>query len=159
MIGPAAANAAAADLVIAIGNRLRGDDGVGPFLVEHLQMPAVQIRTVHQLTPDLAPELVGAERVLFVDAWQAPAGARPCLRPLQPSGDGTTVESHRLEPAQLLQVAELLFGGVVAAQELLVPAFAFAHGEQFSAELRRQLPAARRLLHDWLQQAGGSDDA
>lgn len=155
----AAAGAAGADLLIAIGNPLRGDDGVGPFLVEHLQMPGLRIRTVHQLTPDLATELVGAQRVLFVDAWQAPAGARPCRRRVAAAGDGAAVESHRLEPAQLLQVAELLFGAVVRAQELLVPAFAFPHGEQFSAALLRQLPAARGLLHDWLQEAGGSGDA
>ena len=159
MSGPVAVDAAGADLVIAIGNFQRGDDGVGPFLVENLQLPALRILRVHQLTPDLAAERVGGQRVLFVDAWQAPAGARPCLRPLRPAGGGAAVESHRLEPAQLLQVAELLFGAVVTAQELLVPAFAFPHGEQFSAALLRQLPAARSLLHDWLLEAGCSRHA
>jgi hydrogenase maturation protease len=129
-------------LVIGIGNPLRGDDGVGALLAEQLGG-----RSVQQLTPELAEELAGLEAVLFIDAWLAPAGARPELRQLISSG--AAAESHRLEPEQLLAICEVLYGRSPRGHLLRVPAFAFGHGTALSAELREGLPLARRLLEAW----------
>ena len=88
---------AAPSLLIGIGNPLRGDDGVGPWLVETWgrrrarrgevrsaqrgeggELPArLQVRVVDQLLPELAEELATVRRVLFVDAWRVSLGARP----------------------------------------------------------------------------------
>ena len=88
---------AAPSLLIGIGNPLRGDDGVGPWLVETWgrrrarrgavrgaqrgevgELPArLQVRVVDQLLPELAEELATMQRVLFVDAWRVSPGARP----------------------------------------------------------------------------------
>jgi hydrogenase maturation protease len=139
-------------LVIGIGNPLRRDDGVGWHLAEE-----VAGLSVHQLTPELAAELAAVDRVLFVDAWQVSlsgaAGGRlqPCLRSVSPGGDGLAC-SHRLEPAELLALASALYGAQPAAAELLLPAWEFAHGIGLSPSLHRQLPLARRLLRQWLQQ-------
>ncbi len=140
-------------LVIGIGNPLRSDDGVGWRLAEEVGGLAV-----HQLTPELAAELLRVDRVLFVDAWQLPSAAaaqgrlRPRLCPLAPGSAGQT-SSHRLEPAQLLALAFALYGARPAAAELLLPAREFAHGVVLSPALRRQLPQARRLLRHWLGRA------
>ena len=87
----------ASSLLIGIGNPLRGDDGVGPWLVETWgrrrarrgevrgaqrgeggELPArLQVRVVDQLLPELAEELATVRRVLFVDAWRVSPGARP----------------------------------------------------------------------------------
>jgi len=99
-------------LLIGIGNPLRGDDGVGPWLVEtwarrrawrEAALAAAQgaaadaadgvvgdlsaglrVRVVDQLLPELAEELAAVRRVLFVDAWRvdSKAGA-PGGTPLQ----------------------------------------------------------------------------
>ncbi|MCP9926299.1 hydrogenase maturation protease [Cyanobium sp. CH-040] len=130
--------------VIGIGNPLRGDDGVGALLAEQ-----VGGRSVQQLTPELAEELSQLEAVLFIDAWQVPAGAVPQLQRLSPAGIGG--DSHRLEPAALLAVSQALYGRAPAAQLLLVPAHAFEHGTALSAELQAVLPAARALLQGWLE--------
>ncbi len=69
-----------ADLVIGIGNPLRGDDGVGWWLAERAeQLPPgtptkgpLLVQTVQQLTPELAAELTDVRRVLFIDAWWPP---------------------------------------------------------------------------------------
>jgi hydrogenase maturation protease len=135
-------------LVIGIGNTLRGDDGVGWHLAAELA-EGVPVRCLHQLTPELAEDLAPLERVLFIDAWLAPAGATPCLQPVT-AGGSEARESHRLEPAQLLALAEVLFGAAPRATELLVPAFAFPHGEALSTDLQRSLPAARLLVRQWL---------
>jgi hypothetical protein len=149
---------AARPLLIGIGNPLRGDDGVGWHLVGERGLCR------HQLTPELAEALAAAERVLFVDAWLAPPGARPLLRPV-PAAVRWGVDSHRLDPAGLMMLALRLFDRTAPAHELLVPAFDFSwrdpgQGEagppsaaRFSAGLRRQLPQARQLLGQWLQGA------
>ncbi len=131
-------------LLIGIGNPLRGDDGVGWHLVEGLGLQR------HQLTPELAEAVAAAERLLIVDAWLAPPRSRCLLRPLK-AADGWERDTHRVQPARLLAMAEQLFGGCVPAHELLVPAFDFSWGDHFSPQLRRQLPQARRLLRGWLQ--------
>lgn len=135
-------------LVIGIGNSLRGDDGVGWRLAAELAKGA-HVRCLHQLTPELASDLAEVERALFIDAWLAPAGAAPSLQPVTPGGSEAS-ESHRLEPAQLLSMAQVLYGAAPQASQLLVPAFAFPHGDALSPDLQRSLPAARRLLREWL---------
>jgi hydrogenase maturation protease len=142
-------------LVIGIGNPLRGDDGVGALLAEQAAVLTaaepdgpVAVRSVQQLTPELAEELSQLEAVLFIDAWPAPAGAVPQLQRLSPAG--TSSDSHHLEPAALLAVSQALYGRAPAAQLLLVPAHAFEHGMALSAELRAALPQARALLRQWL---------
>lgn len=147
-------------LVIGIGNPLRGDDGVGALLAEQAAMQTaaqpegpVAVRSVQQLTPELAAELAHLDAVLFIDAWSAPSHAVPQLLPLHPAGatpDGTSGNSHRLEPAALLAVCWVLYGRVPEAQVLLVPAHGFAHGTALSPELQAALPQARALLRQWL---------
>jgi len=76
----------ACSLVIGIGNPLRGDDGVGPWLVHAwgqrrarrkaaMGAAPLRIRVVPQLLPELAEELAAVRRVLFVDAWRVAPGA------------------------------------------------------------------------------------
>src|SRR5262249_51109422 len=58
-------------LVIGYGNELRGDDGVGPAAARAVAAwaePCVQAIATHQLTPELADAIAGAEEVVFVDA-------------------------------------------------------------------------------------------
>jgi hydrogenase maturation protease len=145
-------------LVIGIGNPLRGDDGVGSWLAEQAALLTaadsggpVAVRSVHQLTPELAEELAQLEEVLFIDAWLAPATAAPELTEIVPAPGAA--DSHRLEPAQLLAMGQALFGPMPRAHLLQVPAHAFAHGMELSEELEATLPAARVLLQTWLHGA------
>ena len=161
--------------MIGFGNPLRGDDGIGPWLVEQalprwlraasggargpLGSPGLEgvvLRSVPQLLPELAVELVRVRRVLFVDAWLAPAGATARIAPLAPRQDWSG--SHGLPPQGLLALAALLAEGLPPAEELLVPGWCWqppgpGGGGSFSAPLRRQLPELRRLLLAWLQHA------
>jgi hydrogenase maturation protease len=144
-----------ARLVIGIGNPLRGDDGVGTWLAEQAAVLTaadpdgpVAVRSVQQLTPELAEELAQLEDVLFIDAWLTPATDEPQLKAIGPATGA--VESHRLEPAQLLAVSQALYGRMPRAHLLQVPAYSFEHGMEISAELQAVLPAARALLRGWL---------
>jgi len=147
------------DLVIGIGNPLRGDDGVGWRLARLARRirPAPRVRLVPQLTPELALELATARRVLFVDAWIPPreiAIPGPQLRRLAASGGEVGVAAgHGLDPGDLLALAALFGDAPPPAWLLLVPAFAFPHGQGVSDALRQGLPAARALLLGWLAES------
>ncbi|MEB3256386.1 MAG: hypothetical protein VKJ05_08365 [Synechococcaceae cyanobacterium] len=149
------------DLVIGLGNPLRGDDGLGWTLARWARrgqrsrrrgLGAVRVRLVPQLTPELALEVAAARRLLLVDAWcRAGPEAQPRLRPLRPGGAELGVTGgHGLDPSALLALAALFRPDPPPAWLLLLPAFAFPHGRALSAAARRRLPAARRLLRCWL---------
>lgn len=96
-------------LVFGWGNPGRGDDALGPLLVEQLAshaqaLPAGRLEclTDFQLQVEHALDLVGRERVLFVDAaigLQAPFTVSE-VRPAAVAGFTT----HALAPEALLQV-------------------------------------------------------
>ena len=136
-------------LVIGIGNSLRQDDGLGLLVAS--QASGALVRLVHQLTPELAAELVGIDRVLFVDAWGVSPWTtpHPCLLPLE--ADGTSAMTHQLQPAQVLALCAALYQHRPRAALLLLPAHALGHGTGLSAAAAAQLPRARALLCRWLR--------
>jgi Ni,Fe-hydrogenase maturation factor len=109
------------------------------------------VRLMHQLTPELAAELVGVDRVLFVDAWCVShwTTPHPCLLPLEV--DGTSAMTHQLQPAQVLAICAALYQHRPRAALLLLPAHALGHGTGLSGAAAAQLPRARALLRRWLR--------
>jgi hydrogenase maturation protease len=144
------------DLLIGIGNPLRGDDGVGPRLVEELVDADAERRIVHQLTPELVLAVAEAPRVLFVDAWANPDRPEPWIEGLRPPlGGEPTPEAlcpggHGWSPRSLVALAGWLYGWRGEAALLRVPAYVFSHGTTFSEALGQSLPLVRALLRRWL---------
>lgn len=165
--GTRAGKSAVRAMVLAIGNPLRGDDGVAWRLSEPLRRrprPGLQLLQRQQLTPELAQELIGVRRLLLVDAWYAPAPAAPQLRRLlpkdRPGGSCRGLGcSHLLDAGSLLQLAAWLYGARPRTSLLLLPIQACPHGEELSPAVQAQLPAARRLLQAWLAAALAGSDA
>lgn len=167
MDGDAAnATGVARNLLIGIGNPLRGDDGVGRLLAEEWEAvvddkavdAALRVRSVHQLTPELVADLAGVDRVLFIDAWLSPAAAAaPVLQRLPASAPSSVacgeaaLNSHHLTAAQLLTLARSLWNADPEAAMLRIPATDIAHGTRLSVAMELQLPAARRLVRQWLE--------
>ena len=100
-------------LVIGYGNTLRRDDGVGRYVAEALiaeaSIPDADIRSVHQLTPELALDISGASVVIFIDATFDIAAGRhdvqTVTRPAAPSS-----WSHLVAPDALGDLAQRLYG-------------------------------------------------
>jgi hydrogenase maturation protease len=97
-------------LVFGWGNPSRGDDALGPLLVEQLaglaqaQLPTGRLEclTDFQLQVEHALDLVGRERVLFVDAaigLQTPFAVSTVV-----PAPGASFTTHALSPEALLQV-------------------------------------------------------
>jgi len=136
-------------LLLACGNSLRQDDGVGLKIaeaVEHL-LPATRLRIVaaQQFTPEMAAELAETELVIFVDACAADEPGAIRILPVAASDEA--VETHRLDPPALLGLTQALCGHVPArAFALTVGAGDFGYGEEISGPLRQAVPRAVRLV-------------
>jgi hydrogenase maturation protease len=139
-------------LVLACGNTLRGDDGIGLSLAEwaaerfrddgHVRVVARQ-----QWTPDLAKDIAGADSVLFVDSSidSAPGSVR--LIPVATHPDGSTGTTHHVDPPGLLGLSRALYGSMSAYALLLtVGAGSTELGESFSDQVEAALPRARGVL-------------
>ena len=123
-------------LAIGYGNRLRGDDGVGPLVVERVgrlfssrREKLVRTLAVQQLTPELAAEIAQSDVVWFVDAWANGRGLMVRKVAVDPS---IPCLEHGWSPGILLYLAKSLYGAEPIAYHLLIPATQFDYGETFS---------------------------
>lgn len=102
-------------LVLAVGNRSRGDDALGPLLLDRLRAAdaelsgAVELIEDFQLQVEHALDVQGREAVLFVDASRLPVegGARLSEVCAARHADITT---HALTPPAVLDVYERVTG-------------------------------------------------
>jgi hydrogenase maturation protease len=117
-------------VVLAIGNTLRGDDGVAGRVADLLGTHSgVDVRRVHQLTPELAEEIAHAAAVVFVDADPEAGEAR--LDRLVPAPRRSAF-THAVTPCELVLLAEQLYGFQGAAYLCHVPAEKFTAGDSLS---------------------------
>lgn len=139
-------------LVLACGNTLRSDDGVGPHLAEWAAErfqanSGVRVIARQQWTPDLAEDIAGADSVLFVDTSLESAPGRVHLTPVAPAENTTDTSSHHMSASELLSLAKSLYGYVAEHSMLLsVGAASTELGETLSAPVEAALPRARGLL-------------
>ena len=124
-------------LVIGYGNPLRGDDGVGPRVVEtieELHLPDVRTLICHQLSPEHAEPVSRARVVIFVDAAvDAPREVQ--LRKLEPN-ETSQLMAHAADPRTLLALARDVFGHCPEAWWLTIPAVKLDFGEELSPVAR-----------------------
>ena len=143
-------------LVFGWGNPSRGDDALGPLLVEQLAeqarqvLPAGQLAclTDFQLQVEHALDLVGRERVLFVDAAQdldQPFSVRPLL-----PARGAGISSHAIAPEAVLQVYQDLYGEPPESTLLAIRARSFNLGEAPTTEAIADLQLALAWAREWL---------
>jgi hydrogenase maturation protease len=139
--------------VLAWGNPSRGDDAIGPRLVEalaaqsarHPDWAAHAFITDFQLQPEHALDLDGADLVLFADA-SAAAPAPFAFGRVQPSPD-RSFTTHSLSPQALLAVhAGISSQRTPPAWLLAVRGEGFALGEAMSAGAEAGLAEALALV-------------
>lgn len=144
-------------LVLAWGNPSRGDDALGPLLAERLLALAeaaawagrVEVLTDFQLQVEHALDLVGRERILFVDAALDLEGPFT-VRPLQ-AARGGGIGSHALAPEAVLQVYQDLHGQPPPPATLLaIRASAFELGSAPGTEALADLEKAITWARGWL---------
>lgn len=146
-------------LLLACGNSLRQDDGVGLRIAEAAEQlfPASRLRIVAapQFTPEMAADLAKTDLALFVDASAADEPGAIRVRPVGPCA--APAETHGLDPPALLALAEELSGHAPArAFVLTIGAADFRYGEELSGPIRQVIPRAVRLLGNLLTAFGSS---
>ena len=136
-------------LLLACGNLLRKDDGVGLRIAEaaeHL-FPASRLRIVaaQQFTPEMAADLAATDLVIFVDA--SAVDEPGAIRVAVVAACDDAPETHHLDPPALLAMAQTFCGHAPArAFALTIGACRFGYGEELSGPLRQAVPRAVRLL-------------
>jgi len=136
------------------GNPARGDDGLGPALVERLDLLAlegVETRVDYQLCVEDAMDIGLFERVIFVDA--SIDAAAPYSHYALPEAEApTTLDTHSVSPAALIRLARSLFGATTKASILAIRGYAFEpFSESLSAAAVHNLNAAFSYLTERLR--------
>lgn len=133
-------------LVIALGNPLRQDDGVGLAVAQALRgRGRLDVRVVHQLLPELAESLSRAPLVVFVDARRGgPPGGVKRERVVGDRRDWSG--SHVLDPARLIGLCRSLYGRAPEAWAVSISGQQFGFGDDLSEPVRRAVPAAVRFV-------------
>ncbi len=138
------AGAPAPVLVLAVGNPSRGDDAIGPELAARLEaaaLPGVEVISEFQLQVENALDLVGRERVIFVDAGTGTPAPFELRRVTASAGFLHT--SHALSPEAVLATYERVTGQVAPESWVLcVRGESFELGEALSAAAAAHLEAA-----------------
>jgi hydrogenase maturation protease len=143
-------------LIIAWGQRMRGDDAIGPEFLDRLrralgdeQLRRVDLVEEEQLHAELALQLLDRERVLLVCA---DPGANPpyALQTVEPGNDASLSRSVLSAPA-LLAVCEAFHGRPAPPATLLgLLACRFTPGRRISSEAAEALPAAVLWALSWI---------
>jgi hydrogenase maturation protease len=138
-------------LLFGYGNPGRGDDGLGPMLVERidrLRLAGVTCLVDMQLLIEHATDLCGFDQIIFVDADMS------CQEPFEFSGvhaeKDDSYTSHALTPAALLHVYQHIRQGAAPAAFLLrIRGYRFELGDTLSAQANNNLAAAIRKIQQW----------
>ncbi|UWZ83598.1 hydrogenase maturation protease [Occallatibacter riparius] len=144
-------------LILACGNTLRGDDGIGPFLCSwagerFAGEPGVQTIARQQWTPDLAQDIANAESVLFIDCAVDLGPGQLLLRQIK-AAPPAAVSTHHSGAAELLRLAQDLYNATPRRACLLtIGAGSVDLGEEFSAPMQAAIPNAKGLLELTLRQ-------
>ncbi len=146
--------AAARTLVIGYGSPIRGDDAIGPLAADALaaeRLPeGAVVLSRHVLTAELAENLAGVERVIFLDAAAQGQPGELRVRRLKPDASEMSTMAHFLDPRELLAWCEALYHRVPQAWLVSVAAASFDYdcsrlSPAVKAARPAMLAAARRL--------------
>ncbi len=141
-------------LILACGNTLRSDDGVGPWLARWAEErfrsePSVRIVSRQQWTPELAEEIAQSESVLFIDCSVHSDPGSVELNPVVPASCTEGLATHHVGAAELLALSFELYNSLPQnAMQLMVGAGSTELGETFSGQVAAALPQACSLIEE-----------
>jgi len=135
-------------LILACGNPLREDDGVGPWLFawaeERFRRNACLLLICRQQwTPELALDIAESESVIFVDCAVGGLPGTVKLVPVEAAVAAPGLATHHLGAAELLSLSKELYGTTPRTSLLLtVGAGSLELREGFSDAMQAALPEA-----------------
>jgi len=143
-------------IVLACGNALRGDDGVGLYLAHRLYGAICDAETEivcsQQWLPEQAEDLSRAQLAVFIDASVAMKAGEIRVRQVRGVDEKpTATTTHALTPERLMGLAREVFGRAPERAYLVtVGGSSFEHGAEFSEPVKNAIPAALRQIQELL---------
>ncbi len=146
-------------LIIGVGNPSRGDDAIGPLLLQRLgdelsssgagtqgaeDQPLVELLGAYQLQPEHVLDLRGRRRVIIVDA--AASGPTPFAVSAVTPDPRRAFSTHSLSPAALAAVHQRLYGDVPPLELLAIRGARFELGDPLTTTAAANLDAAQAWL-------------
>lgn len=139
-------------LILACGNTLRGDDGIGPWLAdwaaEQFSNDArVRVISRQQWTPELAEEIAAAESVIFIDCSATEPPGSVSMQEVHPAAPAQGLATHHIDAAELLALSQELYNSLPRNAHLVtVGAGSMELSEAFSQSVLDAIPAACATL-------------
>ncbi|MFZ0743735.1 MAG: hydrogenase maturation protease [Terracidiphilus sp.] len=139
-------------LILACGNTLREDDGVGPWLAEWAKSrfrteQGVRVLARQQWTPELVEEIIQAQSVIFIDCATNFAPGEIHLAAVEPSAELPRLLTHQLSASELLALCREYYNSLPRCAMLLtVGAGSLELREGFSRPVQAILPEAANAL-------------
>ena len=146
-------------LLLGYGNPSRGDDGLGPALLEMIEEQRALERapdifdalTDYQLQIEHVLDMQKRQLVVFIDASLSATAPFDYSR-LEPCRDNSYT-SHAMSPSALLAVYEQVCDDPLPDAYLLgIPAYQFDLGTSITAQAREHLGEARDFVQELLLQ-------
>jgi hydrogenase maturation protease len=134
-------------LLLACGNTLRGDDGVGWCIgcaaeqqLRHADLTVVMTR---QLLPEHAEAISAADIVVFVDCSAVTTAGTVSTISIQPAPSVPRALTHHLDPGSLLRLAHELYAHIPAqAVAITVGGESFELTDRLSRTVKAAVPKA-----------------
>lgn len=145
-------------LILACGNPLRGDDGLGGWMAAQVQekftSSQVEVVASHQFTPELAEPISTADTVIFLDCSAKEEAGKVSLQVMAPAEKLPRLISHHMHPASLLRLSQELYGRVPRLAYLItVGGKSFKIGAQLSDAVSDAAPEVLSLVEEIVQGA------
>ena len=140
-------------LVIGYGNTLRSDDGVGVWIADRiaaLHLPDVDVKTCHQLFPELAADFLPYGTVIMVDA--SADGEPMSVHKSIPLLEHAPSSNHNMTPEILHEIAREMYGAAVDLRVYTVRGESFEFGSMLSPVVKERATKTVSLIVALLQQ-------
>jgi hydrogenase maturation protease len=133
-------------LVVGYGNDLRTDDGVGPAVAARLaddpRLAGAEVRSMHQLTPELAFDASRVSLLVLVDAAADVAAGEVVVTHLDPMTVAGEALTHHLDPVGLVGLAQELWGAAPTVIVVSVGVSSLEIGDRLSPVVEGAVPRA-----------------
>jgi len=139
-------------LIIAYGNPLRGDDGIGwhvaKYFTEEQKYRHCEVITAHQLLPEYAALISQADTVIFVDAAVKGIPGELMCTEIQPKEQSPTAFTHQISPEKLLSISSQFYEKTPTGILCTVTGQNFEFSTELSAPVQNALPELITMIEE-----------
>ena len=134
-------------LVIGIGNPLRCDDGVGPYVAECIEAKGIKgiiVWVSQQLQLEDLERMLGFKRIILVDASMV--GSPLDFRPIENSTGHVLSSSHHLSAETFISIAKSIYHKELQLHLCSIKGHSFEVGDKISPHVLKCAHEAVELI-------------